>query len=859
MVDRDKESKLRSLIGQLRSADNTDSEIISIVTQTISLVNSVDSDSKSKLMSLVTQTINVFNSMDLDSVSKPLSELMSLISEKICFVNKEKKESELMSLFGEIRSLYPELEIVSLVDKIFFHVVSTDVDEEFDQDQDPEPDQTPDQEQGLESKLTSLVSLLIYGDYDTDPGWECWEFISVITQITSLARSMDLDSQPKPESKLMSLVTRTISIFNSMDLNSLPKPLSKLISHITRCVNSLESRMTATEFIALVEETLCHEPETEFISLIYQILSLVHSLTFKWEKLVSLCPQVQVTLEKEKFHVDEEDLVNKNNKWDCFPVRWEKFKLNGGDDATHFLCRFCHGKNHNGYSKAPDKIKHPLHQKHSLQLAVSSDREKITRKCYCCDDDLIEVFYYCYVCDYAMNIVCVEKAPLLTLEHQKKWHEHTLNLFPRKASLTCDLCALDNTSCPFYICPPCDFLVHKSCIGLPHVIKISRHSHRISFTLSFDQGDWSCGICQRKIDNDYGGYSCIKDNCSYAAHSICATQSNVWDGVELEEVLEENEEEIAPFVRISDGVIQHFSHQEHHLRLDENTRRNYDENKECQACVMPIYCGNFYSCAECDFILHEKCANLPRKIDHPIHPHVLTLVANYNGEKSDPIVCIACPWWCTSSFFYQCCKGGCDFLVHVQCATVSEPLVHESHTRPLFLTSKLNERRTCSICKAPNPPAFYPRLHSTNETFNCIECDFALCFGCATLPHKLRYKHDKHMLALSYGNEKSTMASWCEICEEKIDPKERFYACDEYCRVTLHVTCMMGDDLYMKMGSSWYFMQHKVDVLHNNQQMFRPVCYVCKRRCPHKVAFRMSGYIFCSTNCIRRGYLMAMA
>ncbi|CAA7048299.1 unnamed protein product [Microthlaspi erraticum] len=351
------------------------------------------------------------------------------------------------------------------------------------------------------------------------------------------------------------------------------------------------------------------------------------------------------------------------------------------------------------------------------------------RKCYCCDEDLETVFYYCLTCDYAMNVACVEKPPLLAIDHPK-WHEHPLALFPRWTSLNCNLCALVHLSCPIYMCPPCDFVLHQTCISLPRVIRISRHSHRISFTPSFDQGDWSCRVCQRSIDNEYGGYSCIKNGCSYAAHSKCATQSNVWDGVELEDVPEEIEEEVVePFLRISDGVIQHFLHANHHLRLDDNTCGDYDDNKQCQACITPIYFGSFYSCMKCDFILHEECANLSRKIHHPIHPHVLTLMSGHESAMVKKISCSACPWFCTSGFFYNCFDKGCKFQLHVQCTTISEPLVHESHEHPLFLTSKPDE--------------------------------------CATLPQRAMYKHDKHMLTLSYGKETSTATHWCEVCEGK--------------------------------------------------------------------------------------------
>ncbi|XP_019091078.1 PREDICTED: uncharacterized protein LOC109128693 [Camelina sativa] len=423
-------------------------------------------------------------------------------------------------------------------------------------------------------------------------------------------------------------------------------------------------------------------------------------------------------------------------------------------------------------------------------------------------------------------------------------YNHTLALFPTQTPFTCSVCALIHLKGPLYIYPPCDFAVHQKCFNLPQVIRISRHPHRISFTTSFGQGDWYCGVCRRRIDNDYGGYSCIKDGCLYATHSKCGTQRNVWDGKELEGEPEEVEEEVEPFVRISDGVIQHFSHEHHHLRLDENTDRDYDENKLCQACITPIYFGNFYSCMQCDYILHQTCANFSCKMHHPIHPHLLTLV-NYDGVVKDTERAYsACPWFCTAGFVYECSEEGCYFQLHVQCTAITEPLVRENHMHPLFLTSKPGEDRGCYVCRGSKDSI-------TRETFNCIEeCHFSLCFGSATLPQTVRYKHDKHMLTLSYGNETSILAYWCEACEGKINPKEGFYMCYENCCVTLHITCMLGKDLYLKPGSSMIYDCKEVHVLSNNHHMSRPICSRCRKRCPQKIVFKYSDLIACSISCI---------
>ncbi|OAO89844.1 hypothetical protein AXX17_AT5G43730 [Arabidopsis thaliana] len=572
------------------------------------------------------------------------------------------------------------------------------------------------------SLITQIILLVNSMDLDSQPNQES-ELISLITQTTSLFNSMDLDSLPKPLSELMSFTTHKISRFNYMDLDSLPESLSELLSIISQNFSSTISRHLDKEFRILVNETMTLE--LELISLIHQVSSVVISMYSKSAKFISLCPQQE-----------------------------DKFRLTG-EDPTHFLCQGCNGENHEEYDKAPVVIKHTLHPKHPLQLVLSRHYCR-TRECYCCDKDLNKIFYYCSACDLAINLACVEKAPVLSIDHPK-CHEHTLALFPIHTSLTCDLCGLADSSCPFYICSPCGFAVHQTCTSLPRIINISGHEHRITFTPSFDQREWSCGVCHKKIDNDYGGYSCTRKDCLFATHVKCATQRDV-----TEEEEEEENEVVEPFTVVSEGIIHHFSHQHHHLKLDENSGIDYDENKMCQACKIPIYFGNFYSCMECEFILHKVCAEFPRTIHHKFHPHWLNLVVENGGVRTEENKCSVCPWMCTAGLFYKCFKEQCRFKLHVQCATIQEPLVHESHAHPLFLTSNRKEQRTCHVCKESGHC-------STNETFNCIQCDFAMCFRCVTLPQKVRYIDDEHELTLSYGEKISTKTHWCEECERKID------------------------------------------------------------------------------------------
>lgn len=194
-----------------------------------------------------------------------------------------------------------------------------------------------------ESKLRSLISQLMFIGYPTVS-----EFISFSVQLISLVNSLDLESQPKPESKLMSLFTQTISLFNSMDFDSQPKPMSELILLITHKIalaNSTSpgsgSELKPDPYVmSLFCQTLRLKPEPKLISLIYQIVSLAKS-----GNLDALCPREQVRLEQGKFHVEDDEVSWKNvTKWECLPSKWERFRFNG-EYYTHFLCQGCNGEN----------------------------------------------------------------------------------------------------------------------------------------------------------------------------------------------------------------------------------------------------------------------------------------------------------------------------------------------------------------------------------------------------------------------------------------------------------------------------------------------------------------------------------
>lgn len=300
--------------------------------------------------------------------------------------------------------------------------------------------------------------------------------------------------------------------------------------------------------------------------------------------------------------------------------------------------------------------------------------------------------------------------------------------------------------------------------------------------------------------------------CGYVVHSRCALRNDIWDGIELEGVPEEFDiyQDIEPFERIADGIILHFSHG-HHLRIEAS--KVYDKT-----CVLPIYEGNFYSCMECNFILHETCANAPRKKLHPLHPHPVNLEV---FPVDDCFVCYVCTRY-SNGLVYKCAKRDCvAYQIDLRCAEILEPFEYQGHKHPLFLALEPKERPMCHVCKS----------WDDHQVLNCMECDFIICFKCATLPYMVRYKHDEHFLIFCHGDEVND-SDWCELCEGKLEigGKGGFHKCNDCC-TTLHINCLLGREPYLKHGQTFTIKENCEMHITRNSSQSRPICVSCQTRC----------------------------
>lgn len=503
------------------------------------------------------------------------------------------------------------------------------------------------------------------------------------------------------------------------------------------------------------------------------------------------------------------------------------------DNEYRWHCDICSKKWHlRCIPSSPDDIIHPFHAYHPLKLLIDVPQppDQPKGRCDACQQELNTYFYHCSPCDFSMHVRCSKNPPPRIVE-TPKCHEHTLTCMVRNDTFTCNACGTHGERCP-YVCAPCGVMFHRECINLPRVININRHDHRVSHTYSLGFGNRKCMICLKMMDWRYGAYSCSTCSDNYVVHSKCATRGDVWDGKELEGVPEEYFD-VSPFEVIEEGIsIKHFSHKEHILYMIEDEDDISDGSIRCEACVRPIFSETHYKCMECDFIIHETCANLPLRKRHWLSTTPFYLNANNDVTSESLFRCGACET-ISNGFRYVSGKVSLD----MRCAfVISSYYDKKCHSHTLFITTL--DEGTCGGCKL-----------TKKHVLRCTECDFSLCLACATLPKKIKRKGDEDFLLLRYG-EKASGKYWCEVCETILDPhKEWFYTCDVY-GVTFHIKCVVGEFPNAKPGFTYDYQRvigqnttlfftrvctphpgEEIIKLVPNDSSTRPKCASCRSRC----------------------------
>ncbi|KAI8011724.1 hypothetical protein LOK49_LG06G02704 [Camellia lanceoleosa] len=492
----------------------------------------------------------------------------------------------------------------------------------------------------------------------------------------------------------------------------------------------------------------------------------------------------------------------------------------------HYRCPDCTFFLHISCLKLPLQSLHPLHLPHPLSLLPNPPPNPHNNNpqilCTHCQTPCSGFTYHCSLCSFTLHLHCASQRHHFKLEI----HHHPLafSVSPPNGfeSFRCNVCG--DFGYGFNLgCVGCEFFVHIECSALPVFVKSPRHRHPFSLTSirSIDDGtdEYYCDIvCEGEVNPKGSVYYCAK--CNYMAHLGCLTsapkpcikfsyrdvdvsssqsvnQSNTQmdqigfdNGVFNHPSCENDDENLTKLshhyaaLRAGNessevvGEIVHFSHQQHPLVLND-LEKNEKNGVICRGCWGQIL-GFAYSCSQCNFFLHRWCAELPPKIQHPIHPnHTLTLIAI---SPSPSYQCNACSEPC-DGFTFNC--KICSFNLHAMCASIPSTIITGIHNHPLFLRQKRPYLIKCNAC----------RSDCSGTVFECERCALVLDFKCALLPHKVRHKCHIDPLALTYVPvpvDDDSDEFYCDACEELRDPNHWVYYCAD-CEFSAHMTCVVSE------------------------------------------------------------------
>ena len=142
--------------------------------------------------------------------------------------------------------------------------------------------------------------------------------------------------------------------------------------------------------------------------------------------------------------------------------------------------------------------------------------------CHLCKNHIKGFIYHCSLCKFDLKIKHIFSSQI-----EIGSHDHPFNLVSKPMSFVCDARGIVGDCIP-YLCTTCNLAVHKDCISLPKVMKISRHVHPIShiyFLLENEcERTWDCRICYNEVNVEYGSYYC--SDCNYIVHVNCAMYRN---------------------------------------------------------------------------------------------------------------------------------------------------------------------------------------------------------------------------------------------------------------------------------------------------------------------------------------------
>ncbi|TYH81925.1 hypothetical protein ES332_D02G019700v1 [Gossypium tomentosum] len=350
-------------------------------------------------------------------------------------------------------------------------------------------------------------------------------------------------------------------------------------------------------------------------------------------------------------------------------------------------------------------------------------------------------------------------------------HQHPLLLILNQDQLIHNQSGVTHCSrCGEEVSVPCFCCVEHCGFYAPLELKHPFHPHHPLVLLQEPPSSYTRCVC------DFCDKTCEK----FIYHCSCGLDFHIKCALFTFNVAENNLKEL-DHVALRDPLIP-----------TENRDEELENVSKCFGCWEPLANYTHFS-PECGFNLHEKCAELPFKLNHECHREH-PLVLQFNSERLPCQICLGIR---RRGFVYGC--SPCQFVVHIECASQSPPPVIKStnhehpftlfngHQHPLLLM--LNQEQLihnqsgvtdCSRCgeKVSAP------------CFSCAEhCGFYLHKVCAAAPVKLNHPfHLNHPLLLMQKSPHLSGAYFCSFCHEFGD--KSVYHCSS-CKLDFHIKCAL--------------------------------------------------------------------
>ncbi|XP_024024919.1 uncharacterized protein LOC21401719 [Morus notabilis] len=363
-------------------------------------------------------------------------------------------------------------------------------------------------------------------------------------------------------------------------------------------------------------------------------------------------------------------------------------------------------------------------------------------------------------------------------------HQHDLQLLDGGLEAPCGICnRLIPNDKNRYFCGICgQYRIHEKCAEWLEYMNHSLHPlHPLKLAKRSLNNNSCCYYCEEPFNNDDGHvYGCDDQQCSNVyMHRSCA---------------------MIPLLTIASDV-DVVCHQKPMILTEHLDCKKI--RAKCFACQLGWSSGSTYSCTSpaCENFLHKSCAEFPRKIQHPFHPHNSLIL-----QVSKPQLCRSC---CTKNrLVYSCLEKSCTFNLGIECASLDITWVKcQSHDHSLSLVEKSSCVFQCDACQNSykNQVKYVPDevIHTQSFMFRCMNCVFNYHFLCGPLPTTVKYEYHMHPLILSNhsATEDGSDEYYCDVCEEKRDKSFRIYYCEE-CTYAAHIHCLISEIMKVIKGDN---------------------------------------------------------